>query len=55
VMPIVHMFYVVCKVMAIAHMFHEMYQFCLWPRICSICRKHFQVLSSFMTYQWVCN
>ena len=21
-----------------------------WPRICSICRKHFQVLSSFMTY-----
>jgi len=21
-----------------------------WPRICSICRKHFPVLSSFMTY-----
>ena len=21
-----------------------------WPRICSTCRKHFQVLSSFMTY-----
>jgi hypothetical protein len=22
-----------------------------WPRICSICRKHFPVLSSFMTYR----
>jgi hypothetical protein len=26
-----------------------------WPRICSTCRKHFPVLSSFMTYHWVCN
>ena len=26
-----------------------------WPRICSTCRKHFQVLSSFMTYHRVCN
>ena len=25
------------------------------PRICFICRKHFEVLSSFMTYHWVCN
>ena len=25
------------------------------PRICSTCRKHFPVLSSFMTYHWVCN
>jgi hypothetical protein len=25
------------------------------PRICSTCRKHFQVLSSFMTYHRVCN
>jgi hypothetical protein len=26
-----------------------------WPRICSVCRYHNQVLSSFMTYQLVCN
>ena len=26
-----------------------------WPRICSTCRKHFPVLSSFMTYHRVCN
>jgi hypothetical protein len=26
-----------------------------WPRICSTCRKHFSVLSSFMTYHRVCN
>jgi hypothetical protein len=26
-----------------------------WPRICSTCRKHFPVFSSFMTYHWVCN
>jgi hypothetical protein len=26
-----------------------------WPRICSTWRKHFPVLSSFMTYHWVCN
>jgi hypothetical protein len=26
-----------------------------WPRICSNCRKHFMVLSSFMTYHRVCN
>ena len=26
-----------------------------WPGICSICRKHFQVLSSFTTYYRVCN
>jgi hypothetical protein len=26
-----------------------------WPRIYSTCRKHFQVLSSFMTYHRVCN
>jgi hypothetical protein len=26
-----------------------------WPRICSICRKHFPVLSSFTTYYRVCN
>ena len=26
-----------------------------WPRICSTCRKHFSVLSSFMTYYRVCN
>ena len=26
-----------------------------WPRICSTCRKHFPVLSSFMTYHQVCN
>ena len=26
-----------------------------WPRICSICRKHFPVLSSFMIYHRVCN
>jgi hypothetical protein len=26
-----------------------------WPQICSTCRKHFPVLSSFMTYHWVCN
>jgi len=25
-----------------------------WPRICSTCRKHFPVLSSFMTYHRVC-
>ena len=25
------------------------------PRICSTCRKHFPVLSSFMTYHRVCN
>jgi hypothetical protein len=25
-----------------------------WPRICSSCRKHFLVLSSFMTYHQVC-
>jgi hypothetical protein len=26
-----------------------------WPRICSTCRKHFTVLSSFMTHHRVCN
>jgi len=26
-----------------------------WPRICSICRIHFPVLSSFMIYHRVCN
>jgi hypothetical protein len=26
-----------------------------WPRICSICRKRFSVISSFMTYHRVCN
>jgi hypothetical protein len=26
-----------------------------WPRICSTCRKHFPVLSSFTTYYRVCN
>jgi len=26
-----------------------------WPRICSTCHKHFRVLSSFTTYQHVCN
>jgi NADH pyrophosphatase NudC (nudix superfamily) len=26
-----------------------------WPRICSTCRKHFPVLSSFMTYHRVYN
>jgi hypothetical protein len=26
-----------------------------WPWICSTCRKHFPVLSSFMTYHQVCN
>ena len=26
-----------------------------WPRTCSTCRKHFPVLSSFMTYHRVCN
>ena len=26
-----------------------------WPRICSTCRKHLPVLSSFVTYHWVCN
>ena len=26
-----------------------------WPRICSMCRKHFPVLSSFMIYYRVCN
>jgi hypothetical protein len=26
-----------------------------WPRICSTCRKHFPILSSIMTYHWVCN
>jgi hypothetical protein len=26
-----------------------------WPKICSTCRKHFLVLSSFMTYNQVCN
>ena len=25
-----------------------------WPRICSTCREHFPVLSSFMTYHRVC-
>jgi hypothetical protein len=25
-----------------------------WPRICSSCRKHFLVLSSFMTFHQVC-
>ena len=24
-------------------------------RICSTCRKHFPVLSSFMTYYWICS
>ena len=27
----------------------------IWPRICSTCRKHVSVLSSFMTYHRVCN
>jgi hypothetical protein len=26
-----------------------------WPRICSTCRKYFPILSSFMTYNRVCN
>jgi hypothetical protein len=26
-----------------------------WPRICSTCRKHFPVISSYMTYHRVCN
>jgi hypothetical protein len=26
-----------------------------WPRICSTCRKHFPVLSSFFTYHRICN
>jgi hypothetical protein len=26
-----------------------------WPRMCSTCRKHFPVFSSFMTYHRVCN
>jgi hypothetical protein len=25
-----------------------------WPLICTTCRKHFLVRSSFMTYHWVC-
>ena len=31
------------------HIYHK------WPRICSICRKHFPVLSSFMNYHRICN
>ena len=27
----------------------------IWPRICYICRNHYPVLSSLMTYQRVCN
>ena len=30
------------------------YLFHKWPRICSVCRNHNPVLSSFMTYQQVC-
>ena len=26
-----------------------------WPRICSTCRKHFPVFSSFTTYHRICN
>jgi hypothetical protein len=26
-----------------------------WPRVCSVCRNHNPVLSSFMTYHQVCN
>ena len=26
-----------------------------WPRICSTCRKHLPVFSSFMTYHRICN
>ena len=26
-----------------------------WPRICSTCRNHFSILSSFMTYHLACN
>ena len=26
-----------------------------WPQVCSTCRKHFPALSSFMTYNRVCN
>ena len=26
-----------------------------WPRICSICRQHFPILSSFMTHHRICN
>jgi hypothetical protein len=26
-----------------------------WPRICSTCHQHYQVLSSFMTYHRICN
>jgi hypothetical protein len=31
------------------------YQYHKWPRICSACRVHNPVLSSFMTYHRVCN
>jgi hypothetical protein len=31
------------------------YLFHRWPRICSTCRKHCPVLSSFMTYHGLCN
>ena len=37
------------------HDFVNRYRIChKWPRICSICLKHFPVLSSFMTYNGVC-
>ena len=26
-----------------------------WPQICSVCHNHNPVLSSFMTYHWICN
>ena len=26
-----------------------------WPQICANCLKHFPVLSSFISYHWVCN
>jgi len=31
------------------------YQCHKWPQICAVCRNHNPVVSSFMTYQWVCN
>jgi hypothetical protein len=41
-----------CRKVSLLSMEYPCYK---WPLICSTCRKHFPVLSSFMTYHRVCN
>ena len=45
----------ICSLDCIAWLTTTEYLCHKWPLICSVCRYHNLVLSSFVTYHWVCN